>query len=453
MADVVGYSRLISIDEAGALAAVRALKDEIIDSALANHKGRLVKTMGDGFLIEFGSAVKAVECATSIQARLPHWNIEHSNAVQGLQPRMGVHVGDVVIADDGDVFGDGVNVTARLQAFAEPGSICLSADAYRQVEGKLSATFNNAGEQNFKNINRPVRVYTLAALGTASGPVTQPLPDKPSIAVLPFANISGDPEQKYFADGIVEDIITALSRFRNLFVIARNSSFTYKGRAVDVKQVGRELGVRYVLEGSVRKAGNKLRITGQLINASNGAHIWADRFDGALEEVFDLQDQVTQSVIGAIGPELEQAEIIRAKRKPTESLDAYDLFLRGMASFDRRIRSDNEDALLSFAKQLSAIVTLALHMASRRPVTASGRRMVGTEDRMREVAKTIRLARQAAEVGKDDANALCWGGWAIANVAHELETGCSMLERALVLNRNLAIAWHWSGWMKLWWVR
>ena len=451
MADVAGYSRIVGTDELGSIAAVRKLRDEVIAPAIASHNGRLVKTMGDGFLIEFGSAVKAVECATIIQARLPHWNIEQSIAAQGLKLRIGVHVGDVVIAEDGDVFGDGVNVTARLQAFAEPGSICLSYDAFRQIEGKLIATFKDTGEQNFKNIDRPVRVYTLAAPpGSPIAPVTQPLPDKPSIAVLPFANISGDPEQEYFADGIVEDIITALSRFRNLFVIARNSSFTYKGRAVDVKQVGRELGVRYVLEGSVRKAGAKLRITGQLIDASNGAHIWADRFDGALEEVFDLQDQVTQNVIGAIGPKLEQAEIDRAKRKPTESLDAYDLFLRGMASFDRRTQADNEDALQFFYAAMKRDHEFASAYALAAACYCQRKANGWVLDRPQEIVEATRLAAQASVLGRDDAVALCWSGWALAYVAHDLHRGSAMFERALVLNSNLAIAWHWGGWIKYW---
>ena len=250
--------------------------------------------------------------------------------------RIGINLGDV-IGEGADIYGEGVNIAARLEALAEPGGICISAKVHEEVRGKLDCAFEDMGEQTVKNIARPVRAYRVRSDGATDGSAparpAPSLPDKPSIAVLPFQNMSGDPEQEYFADGMVEDIITALSRMRWLFVIARNSSFTYKGRAVDVKQVGRELGVRYVLEGSVRKAGDRVRITGQLIDAATGAHLWADRFDGELADIFDLQDQVTASVVGAIAPKLEQAEIERAKRKPTESLDAYDYYLRGMAAF------------------------------------------------------------------------------------------------------------------------
>jgi adenylate cyclase len=269
---------------------------------------------------------------------------------------MGINVGDVIVEGD-DIFGDGVNVAARLEALAEPGRICVSATVHEHVAEKLPIGFADLGEHVVRNIARPVHVFRIETriepktVSATDPPPTQlVLPDKPSIAILPFQNMSGDPEQEYFADGIVEDITTALSRFRWLFVIARNSSFTYKGRAVDVKQVGRELGVRYVLEGSVRKGGNRVRITGQLIDAGTGAHLWADRFDGDLADVFELQDQVTESVVGTIAPKLEQAEIERAKRKPTESLDAYDYFLRGMAAFYQFNKKANEEALALFTR-------------------------------------------------------------------------------------------------------
>src|SRR5205809_368344 len=285
VADVAGYSRLMSNDEEGTLAALKACRRELTDPKVAEHHGRIVKTTGDGILAEFASA------------------------------------------DEGDIYGDGVNIAARLEALASPGAICLSEDAYNQIKNKLTLNVSDIGEQHLKNIARQVRVYAVWLDGLLDRP-TLALPDKPSIAVLPFQNMSGDPEQEYFADGVVEEIITALSRIRWLFVIARNSTFTYKGRAVDVKQVGRDLGVRYVLEGSVRKAANRVRITGQLIDSNSGAHLWADRIEGSLEDIFDVQDQVTMSVIGAIAPKLEQAEIERAKRKPTDSLDAYDNYLR-----------------------------------------------------------------------------------------------------------------------------
>src|SRR5215475_9815698 len=251
-----------------------------------------------------------------------------------------INLGDVVF-DDGRIYGDGVNVAARLEGIAEPGGICISRKVYEDIIGKMQLGFVDAGEQQLKNIAQPVRVYRISgeqlAVARAAAKPALALPDKPSIAVLPFTNMSGDPEQEYFADGMVEEVITGLSRFRWLFVIARNSSFTYKGRAVDARQVGRELGVRYLLEGSVRKSANRLRIAGQLIDASSGVHLWADRFEGAIEDVFELQDQVTASVVGAITPRLEQAEIERARRKPTENLDAYDLFLRGLANEYKRV--------------------------------------------------------------------------------------------------------------------
>jgi adenylate cyclase len=302
------------------------------------------------------------------------------------------------------------------------------------------------GEQQLKNIDRPVRAYRAKLNGARTAPrASLLLPDKPSIAVLPFQNMSGDPEQEYFADGVVEDIITALSRMRWLFVIARNSSFTYKGRAVDVKQVSRELGVRYILEGSVRKAANRVRITGQLIDSGTGAHLWADRFDGALEDVFDLQDQVTASVVGTIGPKLEQAEIERAKHKPTDSLDAYDYFLRGVAALHQFTRDGNEDALNLFYKaierdpEFAAAYGLAARCYAQR--MANG----WIIDREREIAETDRLARRAAHLGRDDAVALCGAGLALALLVREVENGAALIERALVLNPNLATAWHFGG--------
>jgi TolB-like protein/Tfp pilus assembly protein PilF len=275
------------------------------------------------------------------------------------------------------------------------------------------------------------------------------IPDKPSIAVLPFTNMSGDSDQEYFADGMVEEIIMALSRFRQLFVIARNSSFAYKGRAVDVKQVGRELGVRYILEGSVRKAGNRVRISGQLIDTATGAHLWADRFDGSLEDIFELQDQITTSVVGAIAPKLEQAEIDRAKRKLTESLDAYDHYLRGIASFNQWTREANAEALWSFSKAIELDPSFASAYAWAARCYAQRKTYGRVTDRMQEVAEAERLARRAVQLGNDDAVALCFGGWALARVVGDLDTGAVLIARALVLNPNLAAAWYCSGWVKV----
>src|SRR4029079_10881212 len=285
----------------------------------------------------------AMRCAAELQQAFAAAN-EHVPEPRRIVLRIGINLGDVVVEGD-DIYGDGVNIAARLEAMAEPGGICVSDSLYRQIHGKVDFQFDDLGEQALKNIGRPVRVYRLRRVGAPAQqrPVLS-LADRPSIAILPFDNMSGDPEQDYFADGIVEDIITALSRIRWLFVIARNSSFAYKGRAVDIKQVGRELGVRYVLEGSVRKSGKRVRITGQLIEAATAAHLWADRFDGQMEDVFDLQDRITGSVVVAVAPKLEQVEIERAGRKPTESLDAYDHYLRGMAAVHLWTKEGNDDA-------------------------------------------------------------------------------------------------------------
>ena len=322
-ADIAGYSRLMGQDEA---ATVRDLKGHqaVVLPMFAPFGGTIIDTAGDGILAQFPSVVRAVECAVAIQKLMSERNLAVPRD-RRMQFRIGVNLGDVIY-DGKRVYGDGVNIAARLEGIAEPGGICVSDRVQEDAAGKIGLVFEYVGEQTLKNISRPVRAYYLRPSAAAAALVRPALslPDKPSIAVLPFENMSGDVEQDYFADGMVEDITTALSRARWLFVIARNSSFTYKGRAVDVKQVGRELGVRYVLEGSVRKAGNRLRITGQLIDASTGAHLWADRFDGELANIFDLQDQVTASVVGAIAPKLVQAEIERAKCKPTESPDAYD---------------------------------------------------------------------------------------------------------------------------------
>src|SRR5262245_15735021 len=318
------------------------LRRELIEPSLCSHEGRLIKTTGDGALAEFASPLAAMRCAVEIQDRL-------ASGSSPLRLRVGINLGDVIVGQDGELYGDGINIAVRLEGIADPGGILISEKVFSEVEGKLDVGFEDRGGQHLKNISRPVRAYAVCA-GTHSVPTeglgtAPPLPDKPSIAVLPFQNMSGDPEQDYFADGVVEDIITALSRFKSLFVIARNSSFIYKDRAVDVKQVGRELGVRYVLEGSLRKSAARARITAQLIDSSTGANLWADRFEGALEDIFDLQDQVTASVVGAIAPRLEQAEMARAKRKPTESLDAYDYYLRGMASYYLRTKDGINEAL------------------------------------------------------------------------------------------------------------
>jgi adenylate cyclase len=343
-ADVAGYSRLIGTDEEGTLDRLRSIRAELIDPTITAHRGRLVKTTGDGLLVEFGSVVDALRCATEVQQAMAERNAGTS-AAEKIEFRIGINMGDVVV-EDGDIFGDGVNVAARLEALADPGGICVSARVQEDTAGRLELVFDDLGEQTLKNIGRPVRAYRVRAVNAPAAPAQAlALPEKPSIAVLPFQNISGDPEQEYFADGMVEEIITTLSRIRWLFVIARNSSFTYKGQAVDVKQVGRELGVRYVLEGSVRKAGGRVRITAQLIDALSGTHLWADRFDGSLEDVFDLQDKVAISVSGVIEPALQAAEAHRSANRSTDDLTAYDLYLRALPNFASLARDSIQEAI------------------------------------------------------------------------------------------------------------
>src|SRR5262250_1995633 len=328
-ADVAGYSRLMAADEEGTLSALKTLRREVTDPKIKEHRGRIVNTTGDGLLSEFASVVDAVRCAVEVQREMAARNAG-VQAERRIDFRIGINLGDIMI-DENDIFGDGVNVAARLEALADPGGICVSRVVRDQVRDRLDLALEDMGEQSVKNIARPVRVYRVAigqrpagsqTAETPSAAPALPLPDRPSIAVLPFANLSGDPEQEYFVDGVVEDIITGLSRIKWLFVIARNSSFAYKGKSPDIRQVGRELGVRYVLEGSVRRLGNRVRINGQLIDAISGAHLWAERFDGDLDDIFDLQDQVASRVVGRIAPSLERAEVERVKKK-TDNLQAY----------------------------------------------------------------------------------------------------------------------------------
>lgn len=453
-ADVAGYSRLMGLDEEGTLARLKSCRQALIDPKIGEHRGRIVKTTGDGMLVEFGSAVDAVRCAVEIQRAMANSFVDTPQEMS-IQFRIGIHVGDIIIDSD-DIFGDGVNIAARLEGIAEPGGICISDDAYRQIRGKTEIAYDDMGQQSLKNISEPMRAWRArpAAGSTSSTTFDRPataltLPDKPSIAVLPFTNMSGDPEQEYFADGVVEDIITALSRMTWLFVIARNSSFTYKGKAVDIKQVGRELGVRYVLEGSVRKAGNKVRITGQLIDAANGAHLWADRFDGALEDVFELQDEVTTSVIGAIAPKLEQAEIERARHKPTDKLAAYDYYLHGMANIYQGTKDANVEALQNFqrATEIDPNFATAHGMSAYCYVWRKANGWAADPDQ--ETAAAEAAARNAARLGFDDAIALAQAGFALAFVAANLDDGAALIDRALNLNPNLAAAWRFSGYVRV----
>jgi adenylate cyclase len=452
-ADVAGYSRLIEADEEGTLGRLKALRAEIIDPKIAGHRGRIVKTTGDGILVEFGSVVDALRCATEVQAALAESNVPLPPD-RRIEFRIGIHQGDIVV-EDGDIFGDGVNVAARLEGLAEPGGICVSARVQEDAAGKLDLAFQDMGEQALKNIARPVRVYRVRdrTIPTEQPllalPQPLPLPDKPSIAVMPFANMSGDPEQEYFVDGMVEEIITALSRIRWLFVIARNSSFTYKGQAVDVKQVGRELGVRYVLEGSVRKGGNRVRITGQLIDAVTATHLWADRFDGSLEDVFDLQDKVASSVAGVIEPALQAAETARSAERPTNDLTAYDLYLRAYAM------------AISSGKQIPEASHLLDRAIERDPrygpalAWAAGccfRLLVNdrSEDPEADCLKGADFARRALEVAGDDPNVLANAAQALAYFGEDIGAMIALVDRALTLNPNFARGWHISGALRLW---
>jgi TolB-like protein/Tfp pilus assembly protein PilF len=447
-ADVAGYSRLMGIDEEGTHRDLKAHCHELVEPKIQQHRGRIIKNTGDGFLAEFTSVLDAVRCAAEIQQGMTVRNAKRPDD-RRIEFRIGVHQGDI-ITDGGDIFGDGVNVAARLEGIADPGGICLSARVQEDVRGKLDLAIDDIGEQQLKNIERPVRVYRILSESKATKfrPALA-LPDRPSIAVLAFQNMSGDPEQDYFADGIVEETITALSRFRQLFVIARNSSFTYKGRAVDVKEVGRELGVRYVLEGSVRRAANRLRITAQLIDAKTGGHLWAHRFDGTPEDIFNLQDQVTASVVGAIIPKLEEVEFNRIKFKPTESLDAYDYYLRALTYFNQWTNESIDEAL----KLLNRAIELDPEFASAHGFAAwcytRRRQSHWMKDHPHEMAELERLARRAIALANDDAVALYSGGWALVHVGGSFEEGAAAINRALTLNPNMTNAWHVSGWMNI----
>jgi adenylate cyclase len=461
-ADVEGYSRLMGADEVGTLKGLTERR-RILDRIIGNHRGRIANTAGDSVLAEFGSAVDAVQCAVEAQSALADANA-NVPPDKRINFRIGVHIGDVMVRA-GDLFGDGVNIAARLQTLAKPGAVCISGATYDQVRKVLPITFVDLGVQQVKNIQEPIRAYQVGAPSeTREGSPARvadrekppPLPDKPSIAVLPFQNISGDPEQEYFADGMVEDIITALARTGWLFVMARNSSFAYKGRSADIKQVGRELGVRYLLEGSIRRAGGRVRITGQLIEAATGGHVWADRFEGAFGDVFELQDRITDSVVGAIEPSLRRAETVRVWAKPTDNLDAYDLYLRGVHQIYVATHQ-SLDAAIGFLRNAVAIDPhyelakgyLALAYAIR---DAHG--WAAPEDRETAIA----LARGAISAADDNPTTLRAAGYALAYFAVEIAevsggdfaVAVAALNRALRLHPNSAQALHSLGFVHLW---
>ena len=456
-ADVVGYSRLMGRDESGTLARLREHRTRRLEPALAHYAGRLVKLMGDGALVEFASAVDALSAAIEFQQAMKEVDPEPPET-ERIVFRIGLHLGDMIVEGD-DLYGDGVNIAARLETQAPAGGILVSRTVHEAVTGQLKATFADLGSLALKNIERPVQAFSVKwepsdwrrPSSLAEEPSYEPsqpssverlaLPDKPSIAVLPFQNFSVDPEQEYFADGIVEDIITALSRFKLLFVIARNSSFAYKGRSPDIRQVGRELGVRYVLEGSVQKAAGKVRITSQLIDSENGAHIWAERLDGALENIFELQDQVTTKVVGAIAPKLNRAEIQRVKRKSVQRLDAYDYFLRGLAHSYIVTRGTQEEAarLLYRAIQIDPDFSTPYGLATALYTIRKAQGWV--VDSAPEESEVRRLASHVGVIGSDDALALSWTGFSLVYVCREFDTGAALIDQALSINQNLAQGW------------
>jgi adenylate cyclase len=444
-ADVAGYSRLMGADEEGTLERLKALRRDLVDPKIAEHRGRIVKTTGDGLLVEFASVVDAVRCAVEVQQAMPERDAVVV-ADDRIELRIGINLGDVIVEGD-DLYGDGVNIAARIEALADAGGVFVSNTVHDHVRDRLPFDFEDLGEQQVKNISRPVRVYRVQ-LGEArrAAPASGlALPDKPSIAVLPFANMSGDPEQEYFADGMVEEIITALSRIRWLFVIARNSTFTYKGQAVDVKQVGRELGVRYVLEGSVRKAGNRVRITAQLIDALTGTHLWADRFDGAHNDVFNLQDQVAVGVAGVIEPTLLAAEGRRLVYRPTSDMSAYELYLRALPDF----HSYERVAIFRALELLNAAIVrdprygpaLALAANSHLLVAANGWSENFGSDRERAVD----LARQALQADSDDPGVLAPSAVVLAAFGEGIDAATLLIDRALEVNPSFALGWFRSG--------
>jgi adenylate cyclase len=450
-ADVAGYSRLMGTDEEGTLAQLKALRKTLVDVSIAEHRGRIVKTTGDGVLVEFASAVDAVTCAVAIQEKLAE------RSPSGTEPqitfRIGINVGDVIVDGD-DIFGDGVNVAARVENECEPGGVYVSGNAFEQIRGKTKFLFDDLGDKTLKNIERPVRLYAVRATTTAKAAVMLsdagkplPLPDKPSIAVLPFENMSGDPEQEYFADGMVEEIITALSRFKWLFVIARNSSFTFKGQAVDIKEVGRRLGVRYILEGSVRKASGKVRITGQLIDAVTGTHIWADRFERDLTDVFALQDEVTVAVVSAVEPKLRQTEIAMAARRRPESLTAYDFYLRARQQLYLTTREGVAEATrlahraLEQDPRFGLVAALAGHSHMRNVIWGYA------ADPQLDRKEAVRLFRLALSLDDSDPDTLAWAAVTSAFMIGDSESEIEMADRAVALNPNSFDAWYNRGWV------
>jgi adenylate cyclase len=457
VADVVGSTRMIEQDEIRTLAAMQAVMTEIAKPAIKKHYGRLIKTTGDGAIVEFSSPVEAVICAFEVQRRLAE-QVGQQTSERHILLRIGIHLGDIICGPDGDLYGDGVNVAVRLQEIAEPGSICISAKVYDELHGRLTLRFEDRGEQALKNIARPIRVYT--AKGSASPtqvsahePRSFPLlklPDKPSIAVLPFRNLSDDREADYLADGIVEDILTALGRLKWLFVIARGSTFVYKGQSVSPKRVGTELGVRYLLDGSVRRSGNRMRITGRLLEAESGAQIWASQYDGGVEDIFELQDRIADSVAGAIEPRLRHAEIERVRRTPLDKFGSYNQFLRALALFYEGTREGVEQALQLLDKVTTTDPGYTQPYALRAWCYVYYIAQGWSQDPVEDSKRCIAAARLAVERERDDPTVLWMSAQAIGYLARDIETALFLLDRAIVLNPSCAPAYTMCGWVNCW---
>ena len=446
--DVTGYSRLMGADEEGTLRQLKAHRNELVDPKITEHRGRIVKTTGDGMLVEFVSVVDAVRCAVEIQRGMAERNAAVP-ADKRIEFRMGVTVGDI-ISDSNDIYGDGVNVAARLEALAEPGGIYVSRTVHEQVRDKLSFSFEDLGEQTVKNIARPIGVHRVRFAEHVMpnvhnpGAATPAMPDRPSIAVLPFANMSGDPDQEFFADGITEDIITGLSKLRWFFVIARNSSFIYKGKAVDVKRAARELAVRYILEGSVRKAGNRVRITAQLIDAATGNHIWADHYDGDLADVFSLQDEITHKVVAAIEPKLLEAEAVRSQGRSPEDLGAWEMLITANSLFWRLTKAEREAAIDILKRAVERYPNYApAHSMLAFALLVAG--YAGWSPAESPVDEAARLANRAAELDDNDPWAHLALGY-VASMRRRTEEARVEFQQALDLNPNFAAAHGYLGW-------
>jgi adenylate cyclase len=437
VADVVGYSRLMGEDEAETLATLKAHRKELIDPTVAKHNGRIVKLMGDGMLVEFASVVDALHCAVEIQRKMIDRNAPAPED-RRIEFRIGINVGDVMVDGD-DIYGDGVNIAARLEGLADPGNVCVSGGVYDEVRNKVDLRFEDGGLQAVKNIAEPIRVYRVARAPVPIHDKPPPLPDKPSIAVLPFTNMSGDPEQEYFSDGITDDIITLLSRYRWIFVIARSSTFTYKDKPVDVKVVARELGVRYVLEGSVRKSGDRVRITAQLIDPTTTRHVWAERYDRQLDDVFDVQDEVTQAIVGAMEPELIDAEHQRAARKSPESLDAWDFYQRGLCCMYRFTKDGFDEARRNFDRSIQLDPNFSPAYAASAETRFHDALEGFTEEPAKTLDEALSLAKRAVSLDHKDTFAHFAVG-RVQSLRREYEESIAELTTALDFNPSFAQA-------------